>query len=39
MQPSVDKTVESLAVWTEQYEKANQQPTATANAASETNLE
>jgi NADH-quinone oxidoreductase subunit M len=39
MQPSVDETVDSLAEWTEQYEKANQQPTATASAVSDTNLE
>jgi NADH-quinone oxidoreductase subunit M len=39
MQPSVDETVNSLAAWTEQFEKASQQPTATASAASDTNLE
>jgi NADH-quinone oxidoreductase subunit M len=39
MQPSVDKTVVSLAELTPKYERAQQQPPANANAASDTRLE
>jgi NADH-quinone oxidoreductase subunit M len=39
LQPSVDKTVVSLAEWTERNEPAMQQPPATANAARGTSLE